>query len=96
MERARWNTELSHKKLNFVIRPTFWGHTKNGHPPFLFYISVGREVYPERRRREPSRWSQNSQRKLGLGEMFVLSADANVLNFSIAIFPIGSPQIAAI
>jgi len=26
MERARWNTELSHKKLNFVICPTFWGH----------------------------------------------------------------------
>ncbi len=28
MERARWNTELSHKKLNFVICPAFWGHTK--------------------------------------------------------------------
>jgi len=32
MERARWNTELSHKKLNFVICPTFWGHIKTGHP----------------------------------------------------------------
>ena len=29
MERARWNTELSHKKLNFVICPTFWGHIKS-------------------------------------------------------------------
>jgi len=28
MERARWNTELSHKKLNFVICPTFWGHIR--------------------------------------------------------------------
>ena len=35
MERARWNTELSHKKLNFVICPTFWGHTINDQPFFM-------------------------------------------------------------
>jgi hypothetical protein len=36
MERARWNTELSHKKLNFVTCPTFWGHTNRLiHPLFL-------------------------------------------------------------
>lgn len=28
MERARWNTELSPKKLNFVTCLTFWGHTR--------------------------------------------------------------------
>jgi len=42
MERARWNTELSHKKLNFVICPTFWGHIIEVRPVvftvFLFWL----------------------------------------------------------
>jgi len=37
MERARWNTELSHKKLNFVICPTFWGHIKS--PAFFCIVN---------------------------------------------------------
>jgi hypothetical protein len=32
---------------------------------------------------------------LGLGDKFILSADSNVLNFSIDIFPIGNRQIVA-
>ena len=39
MERARWNTELSPKKLNFVICPTFWGHTTYVNRPFYFLDS---------------------------------------------------------
>jgi len=38
MERARWNTELSHKKLNFVICPTFWGHTNFENS--LFFVMI--------------------------------------------------------
>jgi hypothetical protein len=30
MERARWNTELLHKKLNFVNPSNFWGSLHNG------------------------------------------------------------------
>ncbi len=44
MERARWNTELSHKKITFVICPTFWGHTIMIQPLFkkcdYFYGSI--------------------------------------------------------
>jgi len=46
MERARWNTELSHKKLNFVICPTFWGHIIRKRPFFCLFpaTSNGRNL----------------------------------------------------
>jgi hypothetical protein len=40
MERARWNTELLHKKLNFVNPSNFWGSLQNftGLLYFIFYF----------------------------------------------------------
>jgi hypothetical protein len=36
MERARWNTELLHKKLNFVNPSNFWGSLQFEYGRFLF------------------------------------------------------------
>ena len=43
MERARWNTELSHKKLNFVICPTFWGSLQNNDAACLYFYMTSND-----------------------------------------------------